>query len=154
MNYILYCIVILLGEILYKKIFKDRNIFEILFLFISLITITIYFILRGEKNILSLIGVITVLCASKWLVITPMINILYDIIYTLLSFSQKYYGELIIFIFWLIPINIATIISWFKNRSKDNKNIVTINKITKKEYLYLGITTVFSTTGFYFYLKF
>lgn len=83
-----------------------------------------------------------------------MINILYDIVYTLLSFSQKYYGELIIFIFWLIPINIATIISWFKNRSKDNKNIVTINKITKKEYLYLGITTVFSTIGFYFYLKF
>lgn len=140
-----------------KKLFKDWTLFEILFLFISLITITICFFLGENKNIFSLIasliGVITVLCGAKGLVIAPMINIAYNIIYILLSYSQKYYGEVIIYLFLMMPINIMTIISWLKNKSKENENIVTVNKLSKKEYIYLSIITIISTIGFYFLLK-
>ena len=140
-----------------KKLFKDWKLFEILFLLISLITITVCFFLGNDKNIFSLIasliGVITVLCGAKGLVIAPIINIIYNIIYISLSFSQKYYGEVLIYLFLMMPINIMTIISWLKNKSNENKNLVKINKISKKEYLYLGIITIISTIGFYFLLK-
>ena len=139
-----------------KKIFKDWNLFEILFLFISLIIISICFILGTDKNILSLttslLGIITVLCTAKGLVVAPVINIIYNVIYILLSFSQQYYGEVIIYLFLMMPINIMTIISWLKNKSKENKSIVNINKVKNKEYLYLAIGTIFVTTCFYFLL--
>ena len=53
----------------------------------------------------------------------------------------------------MTPINIFTIISWLKNRSNENKVIVKVNKIKKKEYVILGIISIFITFTFYFLLK-
>ena len=53
----------------------------------------------------------------------------------------------------MTPINIFTIISWLKNRSNENKDIVKVNKIEKKEYIILGIVSTLITFAFYFLLK-
>ena len=140
-----------------KKFFKNWNSFEIFFLIFSLLIISICFLVGSDKNILtlivSLLGIFTVICGAKGLVISPFINIIYNIIYIILCFSQKFYGEVLIYIFIMTPINIFTIISWLKNRSNENKAIVKINKIEKKEYVILGIIATFITFAFYFLLK-
>lgn len=140
-----------------KKVLKNWNIFETLFLIISLIILILCFILSQDKNIFSLIasilGIITVLCGAKGLVVAPMINIIYNIIYIALSISQRYYGEVLIYIFLMIPLNIITIISWLKNKSKENKDIVKVNILSKKEYFYIITITILITIGFYFLLK-
>lgn len=140
-----------------KKIFKDWNLFEISFLTLSLFIILICYLLNHDKNMLSLIvsllGIFTVICGAKGLIIAPFINIIYNVLYIFISFSQNFYGEVLIYIFLMIPLNIITIISWLKNRSNENKNIVKVNKISKKEYSILIIVTIGILFSFYLLLK-
>ena len=132
-----------------KKFLKNWNSFEICFLIFSSLIISICFLLGSDKNILalivSLLGITTVICGAKGLVISPFINIIYNIIYIILCFSQNFYGEVLIYIFIMTPINIFTIISWLKNRSNENKDIVKVNKIetddnTTEYYSPIGVT--------------
>ena len=140
-----------------KNFFKSWNLFEKLFLLISLIIIIVCYFLGTDRNILSLItsilGVITVIFGAKGLVWAPIINLMYNIVYIILSYTQGFYGEVIIYIFFMTPINIAMIISWLKNKSKQDENIVEVNKVSKKEYIILFIVTLFVTVGFYYLLK-
>ena len=140
-----------------KEFFKSWNLFEKLFLIISLLIVIGCYFLGGDKSILSLVtsilGVITVIFGAKGLVWAPVINIIYNIVYILLSYSQGFYGEVIIYIFLMTPLNIAMIVSWFKNKSKKDENIVTVNKLSKKEYVLLFIFTLFISVGFYLLLK-
>lgn len=140
-----------------KNVFKNWSKFEILFLFCSLIAITLCYASGVDKNVFSLlvsyIGVISVLTVAKGLVIAPVINIIYNIVYSILSITQQYYGEAIIYIFLMIPISIMSIVSWLKNKSNNNENVVKVNKIHGKEYLYLSVFTIIATIGFYFLLK-
>ena len=140
-----------------KNFFKNWNLFEKMFLISSLLVITICFLFTNDKSIITLLtsifGILTVLCGAKGLIVAPIINIIYNVVYTIISISEHYYGEAIIYIFLMMPINIITIVSWLKNKSKENKNIVKVNKIKTKEYICLFITTILLTIGFYFLLK-
>ena len=140
-----------------KRLFKNWNLFEISFLFCSLLVITLCFIFGADKNIfsfiVSLVGVVSVLTVAKGLVIAPFINIIYNILYAIISVTQGYYGEAIIYIGLMIPICVLSIIAWLKNKNKENENIVEVNKIKGKEYLCLTIATIFATIAFYFLLK-
>jgi len=140
-----------------KKFFKNWTIFEICFLFCSLLAITLCFIFGTDKNIfsfiVSLVGVISVLTVAKGLVIAPFINIVYNILYAIISIVQVYYGEAIIYICLMIPICLISIISWLKNKNQENTDVVNVNKIKGKEYLYLSLISLVSTIGFYFLLK-
>ena len=140
-----------------KKFFKNWTVFEICFLFCSLLAITLCFVFGADKNvfsfIVSLVGVVAVLTVAKGLVIAPFINIGYNILYAIISIFQGYYGEAIIYICLMIPISVFSIIEWLRNKNKDNSDVVEVNKIKGKEYLYLAIATVFATVGFYFLLK-
>ena len=131
--------------------------FEKLFLLISLIIIIGCFFLGSDKNVLSLItsilGVITVIFGAKGLVLAPVINIIYNVVYILLSYTQGFYGEVLIYVFLMTPINIAMIVSWFKNKSKEDENIVEVNKLSKKEYFILFFVTILFSIGFYFILR-
>lgn len=131
--------------------------FEKLFLLISLIIIIGCFFLGSDKNVLSLItsilGVITVIFGAKGLVLAPVINIIYNVVYILLSYTQGFYGEVLIYVFLMTPINIAMIVSWFKNKSKEDENIVEVNKLSKKEYFILFFITILLSVGFYFILR-
>ena len=140
-----------------KKFFKNWNLFEICFLFSSLLVITLCFVFGADKNIfsfiVSLVGVVSVLTVAKGLVVAPFINIVYNVLYAIISIFQGYYGEAIIYVLLMIPISVFSIIEWLRNKNKDNSDVVEVNKIKGKEYLYLAIATVFTTFGFYFLLK-
>lgn len=140
-----------------KKLFKGWTKFEIIFLIVSLSAITICFLFNEDKNVLSLVtsllGVIVVLTGAKGLLVSPFINIFYNILYIIISISQRYYGEVLIYIFLMMPLHITTIISWFKNKSNKDSNVVSVNKLNRKEYMVLGLVTVLVTFMFYFILK-
>ena len=139
------------------RLFKNWNVFEIVFLFASLLGLTLCFIFELDKNVLSfitsLVGVVSVLLVAKGLVIAPFINIAYNILYSIVAITQRYYGEAIIYIALMIPISLFSIISWLRNKNKNNNALVEQNSIHGKEYLYLAIVTMVSTVAFYFLLK-
>lgn len=140
-----------------KKLFKGWTKFEITFLIVSLSAITICFLFNEDKNVLSLVtsllGVIVVLTGAKGLLVSPFINIFYNILYIIISISQRYYGEVLIYIFLMMPLHITTIISWLKNKSNKDSNVVSVNKLNRKEYMVLGLVTVLVTFMFYYILK-
>lgn len=140
-----------------KKLFKGWTKFEIIFLIISLSAITICFLFNENKNVLSLVtsllGVIVVLTGAKGLIVSPFINIFYNILYIIISISQRYYGEVLIYVFLMMPLHITTLISWLKNKSNKDSNVVSVNKLNKKEYMVLGLVTVLVTFMFYYILK-
>lgn len=140
-----------------KKILGSWTIFEKLFLIFSVIAITLCFAFGVDKNvfayIVSIVGVVSVLLVAKGLAIAPIINVVYSVLYSILSILQCYYGEAIIYLGLMIPISVISIISWLKNRSKEQKEVVSVNNIKGIEYLYLSIITVVATIGFYFLLK-
>lgn len=140
-----------------KKLFKDWNLFEIIFMFASILVLTLCFAFSSDRNafsfIVSIIGVVAVLMVAKGLTIAPIVNIVYCVIYSIMSIIECYYGEAIIYIFLMIPIYAMSIVSWLRNKNPDNESTVQIKAIKGKEYLYLGIATVVATVGFYFLLK-
>ena len=140
-----------------KEFLKCWKWYELVFLVISLTTITVCFIVGADKNVMSLItsiiGVVVVLMTAKGLVLAPFVNIGYNVLYSIIAIAQHYYGEAIIYIALMIPINVVTIITWLKNRNKADSNVVAVNKIHGMEYLYLAIATAVATVGFYFILQ-
>ncbi len=140
-----------------KKLFKDWNWFEITLLLLSLIGLSLCFAFTKDRlwlsYIASMIGVISVLAVAKGLVSAPIICIIYSVIYSIISIMQHYYGEAIIYLGLMIPIDVASIVSWFKNRNNENSSTIKINKIHGLEYLYLLIGSIITTVAFYFLLK-
>ncbi len=140
-----------------RNFFKNWNLFEICFFIGSLLALVLCFVFSADKNVFSfvasLIGVLSVITVAKGLVIAPFIDIVYNVLYAIISIFQGYYGELIIYTLIMIPISVMAIISWRKNRNKDNKDIVEVNTISLKEYIYLTIVMIVASVGFYFLLK-
>lgn len=140
-----------------KKFLKNWTLFEIIFLVSSIVAIVTCFIFGVDKNwfslVVSIVGVVSVMSVAKGLVFAPFINIVYNILYAIISISQKYYGEAIIYIGLMIPISIASIVSWLKNKNSSNQSVVEVNKIHGYEYLWLAIGTLIATVIFYFVLR-
>lgn len=132
------------------------TLFEKIFLILSLTIILICFLISKDKNYLSvgcsLLGVVAVLSVAKGLFWAPFINLVYNTIYAILSFTQGLYGEFIIGIGLMNILCVLTIIDWFKHKKNDD-DIVVVNKIKIKEYLILAIVLIIASVGFYFLLK-
>lgn len=142
---------------LLKRVFKGWNLFEVIFLALSITAITICFAVGEDKNPLSyigsLIGVTSVLMIAKGLISAQFLSIAYCALYITVSIMQKYYGEAIIYAAIMLPLSIFTIFSWYKHRSSENKAVVKINKIHGMEYLYVVLAAIPLTVGFFFLLR-
>ncbi len=140
-----------------KKFLKNWKWYEILFLAVSWIILICCFAFSPEKNWLSLassiLGVFTVITVAKGLVYAPIMCIVNLVFYVAISVTEHYWGEVLINVCLILPVSISTIVSWFKNRSKENKDIVKVNRIGGKEYGLLILGTAVITIAFYFLLR-
>ena len=140
-----------------KKFLGSWTILEILLLVFSEIAVVACFIFAQEKNVLSfavsVVGVLATWVLAKGLTIAPIVNMCYGILYSILAILQHYYGEAIVYLAFVIPTIIFSIIAWLKHRNNQNNVVVQVNKIKGKEYALLGVAVVFALVGFYFLLK-
>ena len=140
-----------------KDFLKKFTIFNYIYLIIAYAIIIVGFAIGDEKSIFSLItslmGVTAFMLSAKGLVVAPIVCSVYYVMYSILSINQKFYGEAIVNGLIALPIMIFTIISWFRNKHKQDTTNVQVNNISKKEYLALipAIMVVFA--GFYFLLR-
>ncbi len=93
------------------------------------------------------------LMVAKGLVIAPMVGIVYDILYAILSITQRYYGETIIYFALMLPLHIFTIIQWIRNKNNANESVVKVGKLKSQEVIILPLVTIVITIAFYFLLK-
>lgn len=138
-----------------KKIIKYFSVFEWC-LYLSGITAIVvsFFAFKNDQYIhliSSIIGVTALIFLSKGNVLGQIISVIFSIFYGMISFSYKYYGELITYVFMTMPMAIISIVAWVKNPF--SKNEVKIVDLNKKSIYQLMLFTILVTIIFYFVLK-
>lgn len=139
-----------------KKLFKDWKPFEIGLLVFDIIAIAISSAI-GKSGILtiltSLTGVICVLLQAKGKIVSQLVGILEAILYSILSYQNHYYGEIIIYGLVVFPMYIYGVISWVTHKNEET-DTVKPNQISQKEWGALSFASVMGFVGLYYMLKY
>lgn len=138
------------------KLFKDWSKFELILLLGGMITLIVSGILCNSTLltiICSITGIMCALTQAKGKVISQFIGLILVVIYSIISYQNKYYGEVLIYIFIMLPLFISGIISWLKNINNDT-NIVKENELSKREWIILTSISLVLFIGLYYLLKY
>ena len=140
-----------------KNPFKRLTKFELLLYIISVTIVTVAFLIPEKKDYLnliaSLVGVTALIFLAKGYVIGQVLIVAFSVLYGIISFHFKYYGELITYVFMTLPMAILAMISWIKNPYKDT-GVVKISRVTKKALIILSLLSAVVTVIFYFILDY
>ena len=138
------------------RYFKELTKFEFWLWALSVVIVTLSFVLAPDKDFLSLsaslVGVTALIFVAKGYVIGQVLCVIFAVFYGIISLLFKYYGEAITYLCMSLPMAICVAIQWHKNPYK-NSNEVTIKDIKKKEIFILIILAIIVTVIFYFILK-
>ena len=138
-----------------NKIFKDWTKLEKLLLFGSIVLVGLVGIIFKSDfltTICSIVGIITALLLAKGKNLGQIFGLLIVILYSIVSFRNGYYGEVIIYLLIMLPMYIIGIVSWVRHQNKDT-NTVEVNKIKFKEWIIVLFTSIVCFIGIYFLLK-
>jgi nicotinamide mononucleotide transporter PnuC len=142
----------------FKGIIKYFTPIEWAMLLGGIAVVLIGFIVCEDKNYLSLassiLGITCVMFNAKGNVWGQVVAIGFALTYGILAYTKAYYGEMLIYFCLMLPIHVASIVTWLKNKnSKAKGNEVKINTLHKKEYIIASLIGCALTVGFYFLLK-
>lgn len=135
--------------------FKDWTKFEITFLLIgTLLSFILTPIFNGTimDLLYTLLYFWTALLLAKGKYSCYIIGIISTFFYSYVSYTNNYYGEIIISMFCTLPLMIVGLINWLKHQ--DNTNTVIIKEISKKEITIVLLSQVIMFAGYYYLLKY
>lgn len=123
----------------------------------SLVVVFISNVLSGDLDWLTLlaamIGVTSLIFAAKGNVWAQILMIVFSILYGVISFRFRYWGEMITYLGMTFPMAIWSTITWIKNPSKENGSEVAIQKLHRKHLILLIFFSTIVTIGFYYILR-
>lgn len=124
---------------------------------VSVIVILVSNILPGNIDILtliaSIIGVTSLLFAAKGNVWAQILMIVFSILYGIISYRFRYYGEMITYLGMTLPMSVWSLVTWIKNQSED-VGVVDIRKMNFSLWMKTLFSTSIVTSIFYFILKY
>lgn len=133
------------------------TVFEICLWSVSVVLITVFFCVFDRRNLLylfaSLIGVTSLIFAAKGNPVSPLLMIVFSVLYGVISYTFRYYGEMITYLGMTLPMSVFALVAWLKNPYEGKRSAVKVNVIQPKEWLLLMGLTVGVTMGFYFLLR-
>ncbi len=139
------------------SLFHSLTKFEWCLWLSSVVVVTVSFFLSPDKNVLnlidSLIGVTALIFISKGYVIGQVLLIIFGVLYGIISFEYRYYGEIITYLGMSAPIAGLAVISWLRHPYKDSKEVEVNRHLKLSTWLTLLFLTAAVTAGFYFFLK-
>lgn len=98
-------------------------------------------------------GVTSLIFAAKGNVWAQILMIIFSILYGIISYRFRYWGEMITYLGMTLPMAVWSAFTWFKNPSKKNKNEVAVQKLDRGHIFALIFSTIIVTIIFYFILK-
>lgn len=101
----------------------------------------------------ALTGVTSLIFAAKGNVWGQMLMILFSILYGIISFRFRYWGEMMTYLGMTLPMAVWSTITWIENPSENNGNEVQIQSLSKKHIVALCISGIIVTAVFYYILK-
>ena len=107
----------------------------------------------GELNLIaSLIGVTALIFVAKGHVIGQILTVIFAVLYGVISFEQRYYGEMITYLCMTAPIAALSVISWLRHPYEGSAE-VEVGSLSRKQKILLFAATILTTVAFYFVLK-
>lgn len=124
---------------------------------VSLIVITLANVLPGRFEpmtyLAAMIGITSLIFAARGNAWAPILMIVFCILYAILSWERRYWGELITYVGMTLPMNIWATFAWLRNPSKEREGEVAIGKLSGKHWGVLIAVTIVVTALFYWILK-
>lgn len=116
-----------------------------------------FFIFGGEgylSMIASLFGATSLLLCAKGNFFAHIFGIIFSLMYGYISFTFRYYGEMITYMCMTMPMGVVALVSWIKNPYKGHKTEVEVYNIHKKDIWQMVVLTAGVTIAFYYILAF
>ena len=139
-----------------KKIISYFTKAELILWTSSVLMILISFFISQESGVIgliaSLIGVTALILCAKGNPIGQVFMIVFCCMYTYISYTFSYYGEMITYACMSLPMAVVALASWLRHPFKGNKSEVSVNSIKGREYILMAVLTVAVTVAFYFIL--
>ena len=102
----------------------------------------------------SLIGVTSLIFNAKGNPFGQLLMIIFSLLYGIISYSFAYYGEMITYLGMTMPMALFSLIAWLKNPYNGNRAEVEVNRISKRENIFMWVLAIAVTAVFYFILEF
>ena len=120
--------------------------------------IILAFFLFDRKNLLnlcaSLVGVTSLIFNAKGNPVGQVLMVLFSLMYGVISWSFRYYGEMITYLGMTMPMAVVALVSWLKNPFNGNRAEVKVNLLSVPETLFAFALSTLVSVGFYFILAY
>lgn len=121
----------------------------------SVIILTVSFLCGQEFQPLtlaaSLIGVTSLIFVSKGDVLGQALIVAFSLLYAVISWRFRYYGEMITYLGMTAPMAVLSIVSWVRHPYKEHE--VRVAALTRRKLLIVLLLTAAVTMAFYVILK-
>lgn len=140
-----------------KQFLKSVTDTEWLVWGLSMIAITAFFFAFGNTQYLyliaSLLGATALIFVSKGNPIGQLLTVVFSVFYGIISYSFRYYGEMITYLGMSAPIAVWALVSWLKNPYRGNRSEVKVNRLSRREWCLFLSVSAGVTVAFYFILR-
>lgn len=141
----------------FKKIVNYFSKTELVLWVSSVSVIVLSYFVFSENDLLtlfaSIIGATSLIFNAKGNTFGQILMIAFSVLYGIISFKFRYFGEMITYLCMTAPMAIFAFVSWVTHPYDGNHAQVKINTISKREIVFSSIATALITFGFYFVLK-
>jgi nicotinamide mononucleotide transporter PnuC len=124
----------------------------------SVALIILSFCIFDRENYLtlsaSLIGVTSLIFSAKGNPFGQFLMVIFSLLYGVISYTFSYYGEMITYLGMTMPMAVFALVSWLRNPYDGNRSEVKVNRISRKEVVFMWILTTIVTILFYFILEY
>lgn len=100
----------------------------------------------------SCVGVTSLIIAAKGNVWSQVLMVIFSILYGIISWQFRYWGEMITYLGMTMPMSIWSTITWIRNPARSGKE-VKIQRLTGKHIFWLGVSGIMVTAVFYIILE-
>lgn len=140
----------------YNNPFHDLTRFECMLWLSSVTIITFSFILSRAGDALtliaSLVGVTALIFVAKGFVIGQILTIVFAVLYGIISFRSRYYGEMITYLGMTAPSAAATAAAWIRHPYAGTKE-VEVHHLSVREHILMWLLSLIVTWFFYYILS-
>lgn len=121
----------------------------------SLLIVILSNLVSGSVDVLTLVavcvGITSLIFAAKGNVWAQILMVVFSILYGIISWRFRYWGEMITYLGMTMPMAVWSTITWIRNPSK-NGNEVEIQKLNRKHIAGLSVFSVAVTAAFCYIL--
>lgn len=139
----------------YENPFKRLTKFEWGLWMVSVLVVTISFITAGNVHYMTLIasltGVTALVFVAKGDVAGQILTVLFSLLYAVISYQFRYFGEMITYLGMTAPIAVMSVVSWLRNPYQDTAE-VKVHRLNRGESVRLVTFTILVTCAFYYIL--